>query len=244
MDRKNTWNLYISIYIYIYIYRYLFISIYVIMYIYWKKNGMFCVLLQKKETFSRSFTFFAKEHCVLCILLRSLQKTERSLCSFAFFWKERERTERSFGSHQLLKTKKKNGKERNVLKGKEPIAQPWYNWINNICTVDCTSVHICTARKNTIQKFFRSVRKWIGKHLKPDTDKQTEFNTNTNSLLTFFGFCKQKINILMLKMLHKQKTTSFCIKKYCQSHLILYKKYTPNKRLFCVWGIAMNCTIL
>ena len=211
------------------------------MYIYWKKNGMFCILLQKKETFSCKRTKYS------LVLLLSLQKnvaffyvlckrTERSLCSFAFFWKERERTERSFGSHQLLKTKKKNGKERNVLKGKEPIAQPWYNWINNICTVDCTSVHICTARKNTIQKFFRSVRKWIGKHLKPDTDKQTEFNTNTNSLLTFFGFCKQKINILMLKMLHKQKTTSFCIKKYCQSHLILYKKYTPNKRLFLCVG--------
>ena len=35
---------------------------------------MFCILLQKNETFSRSFTFFAKERNILCVLSRSLQK--------------------------------------------------------------------------------------------------------------------------------------------------------------------------
>ena len=94
-----------------------------------KKNRTFRVLLQKNETFSRSFTFFAKECCILGVLLRSLQKntaffaffyvlskrTLRSLRSFLFFRKERKRTERSFGSHKSPKTRKKNGKEQNVL---------------------------------------------------------------------------------------------------------------------------------
>ena len=61
--------LYISIYIYIYIYIHLDISIYIYIE---KTKAMFCVLLQKNETFSHSFTFFAKEQNVLCILLRSL----------------------------------------------------------------------------------------------------------------------------------------------------------------------------
>ena len=95
--------MYISIYIYIYLY----ISIY----IYKKKNGTFsrsftffakegCVLL-------RSFPFFAKERCILCVLLGliSRQKLEK-------------RTEKN-GMFLL-----KNGKERNVPNGKERGAQP------------------------------------------------------------------------------------------------------------------------
>ena len=61
-------------------FQYTFLYIY--LYIYWKKNGTFCVLLQKNKTFSRSFTFFAKERYVLCVLLRSLQK---NVAFFAFF---------------------------------------------------------------------------------------------------------------------------------------------------------------
>ena len=68
--------------------------------------------------FLRSFTFFAKECCVLCVLLRCLQKnvaffsvlcirTLRSLHSFPLFRKEREKTERSFGSHKSPKTRKR-----------------------------------------------------------------------------------------------------------------------------------------
>ena len=74
------------------------------------------VLLQKNGTFSRSFTFFAKEHCVLCILLRSL-------CSLTFLRKERKRTHHSFGSHKSPKNRKKNIKERCILKknSKEPV---------------------------------------------------------------------------------------------------------------------------
>ena len=114
---------------------YLYIYIYIYIYIYWKRNGKFCVLLQKNEMFSRSFTFLAKEHCILCVLLRSLQKNVaffyvlckrmlRSLCSFPFFRKERKRMERSFGSHKLPKTRKKNGMflkrtELSLKKGKE-----------------------------------------------------------------------------------------------------------------------------
>ena len=72
---------YISLHIYIYLYTdiYLYISIYIYIYVLIKKNATFCVLFQKIETFSRSFTFFAKEWNVLCVLLRSLQK------NFAFF---------------------------------------------------------------------------------------------------------------------------------------------------------------
>ena len=43
---------------------------------------MFCVLLQKNETFSRSFTFFAKECCVLCVIYHSLRK---NVAFFVFF---------------------------------------------------------------------------------------------------------------------------------------------------------------
>ena len=35
---------------------------------------MFCVLLQKNETSSHSFTFFAKERCILFALFCSLEK--------------------------------------------------------------------------------------------------------------------------------------------------------------------------
>ena len=57
-----------------------------------KKNAMFCVLLQKNKTFSRSFTFFAKEQNGLCVLLRSLQK---NVAFFAFFYVLKKRTEKN-----------------------------------------------------------------------------------------------------------------------------------------------------
>ena len=71
-------------------------TVYIFIYIE-KKNITFCVLLQKNETFSRSFTFFAKERCILCILLHSLKRMLR-LCV-------------------LFRLKKKNGKEHIVLLG-------------------------------------------------------------------------------------------------------------------------------
>ena len=72
-------------YIFIYIYNYLYIYIE-------KKNATFCILLQKNETFSRSFTFFAKERNVLCVLLRSLQK---NVVFFAFFYVLKKRTQKN-----------------------------------------------------------------------------------------------------------------------------------------------------
>ena len=51
----------------------------------------------------------------------------RSLRSFTFLRKEPKGTHRSFGSHKSPKTRKKNGKERNVLNGKERSAQPCNN---------------------------------------------------------------------------------------------------------------------
>ena len=86
-----------------------------------QKNAKFCVLLHS----------FAKEHCILCILLRSLQKNVaffalfyvlckrmlRALHSFMFFRKKGKRTHRSFGSHKSPKSKneKKELKKRFVL---------------------------------------------------------------------------------------------------------------------------------
>ena len=55
------------------IYIYICMSIYIYIYIE-KRTECFRVLLQMNETFSRSFPFFAKEHCVLCIIFRSLEK--------------------------------------------------------------------------------------------------------------------------------------------------------------------------
>ena len=102
----------INIYIYIYIYLYKYIYIYIYIYVYWKRTERSRALMQKNETFLRSFikngTIFAF-FPVLCEIMW------RSLHSFLFFWKERERTFRSFESHKSPKTKKKNGKEWNVL---------------------------------------------------------------------------------------------------------------------------------
>ena len=67
-----------------------------------QKNATFCVLLRS----------FAKECCVLCVLLRSLQK---NVAFFAFFYVLKKRMHRSFGSHKSPKTRKKNVKEHCVL---------------------------------------------------------------------------------------------------------------------------------
>ena len=72
--------------------------------------------------------FFCKRTKRSCVLLRSLQENVaffaffsilckrmlRFLHSFLFFRKERKKTERSFVFHKSPKTRKKNGKERNV----------------------------------------------------------------------------------------------------------------------------------
>ena len=95
---------------YIFIYIHLYISIYISIYILKKRtqrSAFFYVLLQKNETFSRSFTFFAKEQNVLCVLLRSLQK---NVAFSAFFYALKKRTHRSFGSHKSPKARKKNVK--------------------------------------------------------------------------------------------------------------------------------------
>ena len=108
-----------SIYIYIYIYIYLY-TVYFYIYI-GEKTKCSRVLLQKNETFSCSFPFFAKELCLLCILFRSLQKI---IAFFVFFSILKKRTEHSFGSHKSPKTQEKNRKERTVSNGKERSARP------------------------------------------------------------------------------------------------------------------------
>ena len=94
-----------------------------------------CIYIEKKERglgnghafFSKECNIlrsFAKEGCVACVLLRSLQKnvamfaffyvlckrTLRSLHIFTFLRKERKRTHRFFGFHKSLKTRKKTQK--------------------------------------------------------------------------------------------------------------------------------------
>ena len=90
---RSFYDIYICLYIYIYFYIYLEKE----------RNVLFCSL-QKNGAF---FALFS----VLC------KRTERSLCSFPLFRKERKRTEHSLGSHKSLKTREKNGKERNILLG-------------------------------------------------------------------------------------------------------------------------------
>ena len=76
-----------NIFIYIYIYIFIYMSIYIYIYIL-KKNPTFCGLLQKNETFSHSFAFFAKRN-ILCVLFHSLQK---NVAFFAFFSVLKKRT--------------------------------------------------------------------------------------------------------------------------------------------------------
>ena len=75
-----------------------------------QKNAIFCVFLQKTLCSLRSVMFLAKEHCVLCVILRSLQN------NVAFFYVLKKRMHRSFGFHKLPKTRKQNAKECFVLK--------------------------------------------------------------------------------------------------------------------------------
>ena len=96
---------------------------------FWEKNAaffayfaFFYALLKRTQCSLHSFTFFWKERNVLCVILRSFEK---NTTFFAFFWKERKWTQRSFGLHKLPKTQKKNAKERCVLNAKERGAQPW-----------------------------------------------------------------------------------------------------------------------
>jgi len=94
-------------------------------YVFCKRTICSYVLLQKNDTFLCSFMFFAKECCVLYVLLRSLQKkvafskffyvlckrTFRSLRSFTFFAKE------CNVLCVFLRSLEKNVKELNVLLG-------------------------------------------------------------------------------------------------------------------------------
>ena len=73
-------------------------------------------------------TLFSKERSNLCVLFRSLKK---NVAFFPFFRKERNVLFFGGGSHKSPKTRKKNGKERNVHfkernvpNGKERGAQP------------------------------------------------------------------------------------------------------------------------
>ena len=101
---------------------YIYISIYIYIYIYWKKERGLCMRShQKNATFCVLLPSFAKEHCILWVLLRSLQKNialfaffyllcKRTLCSlhsFTFLRKECKRTHRSFGLHKSPKTQKR-----------------------------------------------------------------------------------------------------------------------------------------
>ena len=130
--------IYIYIYFYIYLYIYINLDIYIYIYILKKRTRVGHVFFSKERNVlhsfaffckrmlrsSRSFTFFVKERCILCVLLRSLQKNVaffaffyvlckrtlrslRSLRSFTFLRKEHKRMYRSFGFHNSPKTLKR-----------------------------------------------------------------------------------------------------------------------------------------
>ena len=102
-----------SIYIYLYT-----VYLYIYLYIYWKKNGTFSRSFAKEryETFLRSFPFFAKERCILCVLFRSLEKNgkERNILLGLISCQKLEKITEKNGTFFL-----KNGKERNIPNGKE-----------------------------------------------------------------------------------------------------------------------------
>ena len=67
-------SLFIYIYLYIYLYIYFYISIYIL-----KKEQNILRSFAKEQNILAFFTFFAKEPCILCVRLRSLQKNIASL---------------------------------------------------------------------------------------------------------------------------------------------------------------------
>ena len=97
---KRTFRSFFNIYLYIYVYIY----------------------LPKNEIFLRSFPFFVKECCVLCVLFPSLEKNgkERNILLGRISRQKLEKRTEKKGTFLL-----KNGKERNVSNGKERSAQPW-----------------------------------------------------------------------------------------------------------------------
>ena len=127
---------------YIFIYIYIFTYLYICTYLYISKYFNICILKKrmqhsaffwKEQTFSHSFTFFAKERKVLSVLLRPLQKNVEFSAFFYVLKKRTQKNASSFGSHKSPKTRKKNVKELRSLKeckrwcvqnGKECGAQP------------------------------------------------------------------------------------------------------------------------
>ena len=104
---------------YIFIYIYLYISIYISIYFYIyieKRMERSAVLLQKNETFSRSFTFFAKECYFPCVLFRSLEKNGKEWNAHLGLISHKKLEKRMEKNGMFLL---KNWKEWNVPKGKE-----------------------------------------------------------------------------------------------------------------------------
>ena len=98
----------LNIHIYTYISIYLYISVYI--YIEKKNEGwaMGMCSFQKNATFCVLLHSFAKERCILCIVLRSLQK---NVAFFVFFYVLYKRTLHSLHSYKFLR------KKRSVLLG-------------------------------------------------------------------------------------------------------------------------------
>ena len=79
----------------------------------------FCVLYKKNAAFFikrtlpslRSFTFFIKECCILCVLFVLYKRTQHSLRSFMFFIKERKRMLHSFWFYKSYKNDKSRRKK-------------------------------------------------------------------------------------------------------------------------------------
>ena len=81
---------------------------------------MFCILLQKNETFSHSFTFFAKERNVLCVFLHSLQN---NVAFFVFFYVLKKRTQKNVA---FFKRTEKNDAFRTE---KNAVPYPGFFWL-------------------------------------------------------------------------------------------------------------------
>ena len=113
--KKNLTSFFQYIFIYIYLYISIYIYLYISIYIYWKKEpnvlrsfakernvlAFFSIFCKRTKCSLRSFTFFAKEQNVLCVLFHSKEKNGKErivllgFISHQKLKKERKRTLRS-----------------------------------------------------------------------------------------------------------------------------------------------------
>ena len=85
--------------------------------------GFFYVLCKRTLPSLRSFTFFAKERCLLCFLLRSYEKNAKERIVLLGLISRQKLEKKNVKERCVIY---KNRKGRFVQNGKERGAQPWF----------------------------------------------------------------------------------------------------------------------